>query len=262
MRLVDRNMPAISSRSTRIPGATGLSWGQALRGDHARRRRKRSGLGGEIGSLRPGRRADVVVWDGDPLELSTGADAGLDRRRRAAAAQPPDRAPRPLRAPAGRRAAEGVRTLTPFVTRLSRRPPLLLRERSKVGSGSSPGMTKMGALAQVIIATAAFVGTHILLSHPLRAPWSRGSASAAFAGIYSLVGSAPPSAGWSGHAGAWRHELVSFGSRRSGGGRRVAVMLVASILLVGALIGNPALPGAVQLPNGDRAACSRSPAIR
>ena len=26
-------------------------------------------MGGEIGSLRPGRRADVVIWDGDPLEL-------------------------------------------------------------------------------------------------------------------------------------------------------------------------------------------------
>jgi hypothetical protein len=25
-------------------------------------------MGGEIGSLRPGRRGDVVVWDGDPLE--------------------------------------------------------------------------------------------------------------------------------------------------------------------------------------------------
>jgi cytosine/adenosine deaminase-related metal-dependent hydrolase len=26
------------------------------------------GMGGEIGSLRPGRRADVVIWDGDPLD--------------------------------------------------------------------------------------------------------------------------------------------------------------------------------------------------
>ena len=28
-------------------------------------------MDGEIGSLRPGRRGDVVVWDGDPLELSS-----------------------------------------------------------------------------------------------------------------------------------------------------------------------------------------------
>ena len=28
-------------------------------------------MDGEIGSLRTGRRADVVIWDGDPLELSS-----------------------------------------------------------------------------------------------------------------------------------------------------------------------------------------------
>jgi imidazolonepropionase-like amidohydrolase len=28
-------------------------------------------MDGEIGSLRPGRRADVVIWDGDPLEISS-----------------------------------------------------------------------------------------------------------------------------------------------------------------------------------------------
>lgn len=31
----------------------------------------RLGLDGEIGSLRAGRRADVVVWDGDPLETNS-----------------------------------------------------------------------------------------------------------------------------------------------------------------------------------------------
>ena len=28
------------------------------------------GMGGEIGSLAPGRRADVVIWSGDPLEAA------------------------------------------------------------------------------------------------------------------------------------------------------------------------------------------------
>lgn len=55
---------------TRIPGATGLDWGQALAsitsGPAAA-----LGLDGEIGSLRPGRRADVIVWDGDPLEIES-----------------------------------------------------------------------------------------------------------------------------------------------------------------------------------------------
>ncbi|MEE2916433.1 MAG: amidohydrolase family protein [Pseudomonadota bacterium] len=55
---------------TRVPGATGLDWGQAFAsitsGPAAA-----IGMDGEIGSLRPGRRADVVMWDGDPLELSS-----------------------------------------------------------------------------------------------------------------------------------------------------------------------------------------------
>ena len=29
------------------------------------------GLGGELGSLRAGRRADVVIWDGDPLDTTS-----------------------------------------------------------------------------------------------------------------------------------------------------------------------------------------------
>jgi imidazolonepropionase-like amidohydrolase len=29
------------------------------------------GMDGEIGSLRHSRRADVVIWDGDPLEISS-----------------------------------------------------------------------------------------------------------------------------------------------------------------------------------------------
>ncbi len=59
---------------TRIPGATGLSWGQAFQAISSAPA-EALGLGGEIGSLRPGRRGDVVIWDGDPLELSTGVDA-------------------------------------------------------------------------------------------------------------------------------------------------------------------------------------------
>lgn len=58
----------------KVPGATGLSWDQAFAtissvpADIA-------GLGGEIGSLRAGRKADVVIWDGDPLELTSGVKA-------------------------------------------------------------------------------------------------------------------------------------------------------------------------------------------
>jgi imidazolonepropionase-like amidohydrolase len=59
---------------TRIPGATGLTWSQAFEAISSGPA-EALGLGGEIGSLRPGRRADVVIWDGDPLELATGVDA-------------------------------------------------------------------------------------------------------------------------------------------------------------------------------------------
>ncbi len=59
---------------TRVPGHTGLSWDEAFAAISSRPA-EAFGLGGEIGSLRPGRRADVVVWSGDPLELSSAVEA-------------------------------------------------------------------------------------------------------------------------------------------------------------------------------------------
>jgi imidazolonepropionase-like amidohydrolase len=58
----------------RVPGATGLSWSQAFAAISSAPA-EALGMGGEIGSLRPGRRGDVVIWDGDPLELATGVEA-------------------------------------------------------------------------------------------------------------------------------------------------------------------------------------------
>lgn len=55
---------------TRLPGASGLTWAQALEAITSAPA-EAIGMGAEIGSLRPGRRADVVVWDGDPLENGT-----------------------------------------------------------------------------------------------------------------------------------------------------------------------------------------------
>ena len=57
----------------RVPGATGVSWGQAL-AMITSRPAEAIGMGGEIGSLAPGRRADLVVWSGDPLEGSSAAE--------------------------------------------------------------------------------------------------------------------------------------------------------------------------------------------
>lgn len=55
---------------TRVPGASGLDWGHAFATISSEPARA-LGLDGEIGSLRAGRRGDVVIWDGDPLELSS-----------------------------------------------------------------------------------------------------------------------------------------------------------------------------------------------
>jgi hypothetical protein len=56
-----------------VPGATGVGWGEAL-AMITSRAAEAIGMGGEIGSLRPGRRGDVVIWSGDPLEGTSAAE--------------------------------------------------------------------------------------------------------------------------------------------------------------------------------------------
>ena len=58
----------------KVPGAAGLSWGEAFAmiSSHPA---EAVGLGREIGSLTAGRRGDVVIWSGDPLELSSAPEA-------------------------------------------------------------------------------------------------------------------------------------------------------------------------------------------
>jgi imidazolonepropionase-like amidohydrolase len=58
---------------TKIPGATGLSWGEAL-AMITSKPAEAIGMGSEIGSLERGRRADIVIWSGDPLEGSSAAE--------------------------------------------------------------------------------------------------------------------------------------------------------------------------------------------
>ena len=57
----------------RVPGAAGVSWGEAL-AMITSRPAEAIGLGGDIGSLAPGRRADLVIWSGDPLEGASAAE--------------------------------------------------------------------------------------------------------------------------------------------------------------------------------------------
>ena len=93
----------------RVPGHTGLSWDQAFAAISSGPA-ETMGMGGEIGSLRPGRRGDVVIWDGDPLELATGVDAVWIDGVRQDLDQPPDPPARPLPPAAGRRAAARLRS--------------------------------------------------------------------------------------------------------------------------------------------------------
>jgi uncharacterized membrane protein len=99
----------------------------------------------------------------------------------------------------------------------------------------------MEGLGALIAAAVAFVGTHFLLSHPLRAPIVNAVGGAAFLGIYSVVAivtfawmvvayrAAPAGAPlWPVGDGLWAVATV--------------VMLLASVLLMGSLVRNPALP--------------------
>jgi imidazolonepropionase-like amidohydrolase len=58
----------------KVPGAAGVSWGEALAMITSRPAQV-IGMGGDFGSLAAGRRADVVIWDGDPLEVASAAEA-------------------------------------------------------------------------------------------------------------------------------------------------------------------------------------------
>ncbi len=96
----------------------------------------------------------------------------------------------------------------------------------------------------VAVAAGSFVGTHFLLSHPLRAPLLKALGNGGFMVVYSLV--AVATIGWMAHA--YKSAPATAPLWEVGDGLwalATLVMLVASILLMGSLIGNPALPGPV-----------------
>ena len=96
-------------------------------------------------------------------------------------------------------------------------------------------------MTQLIVALAAFVGTHFLLSHPLRAPLVARLGATGFQLLYTLVAFA--TLGWA---------VLAFMAAPVGKPLWVAddaiwalstlIMLVASILLLGSFVRNPALP--------------------
>ncbi len=89
----------------------------------------------------------------------------------------------------------------------------------------------------------AFVGTHFLLSHPLREPLARRMGERAFQGFYSLIAIVLLGAMIyfyrviGGEPQLWQPGQVAWIASE-------LLMWAGSILLVGSFIGNPALPGA------------------
>lgn len=109
----------------------------------------------------------------------------------------------------------------------------------------------MSAKAIFTVFLIAFVASHFLLSHPLRAPLVARLGEAKFRGLYSLVALLTflPALYFYGQAGRqaplWQGgdavEIVA-----------TVLMWVASVLLVGSFFGNPALPGMGKPKGGPR----------
>jgi uncharacterized membrane protein len=96
-------------------------------------------------------------------------------------------------------------------------------------------------MLQLTLALAAFVGTHFAMSHPLRDAMVRMFGAGGFMIAYSLVSFA--TLGWAAHAFG-EAPVGTFIWTPGDGLYAVAtlIMFVASVLLVGSVLGNPALP--------------------
>ena len=107
----------------------------------------------------------------------------------------------------------------------------------------------MSAGLSLALATLAFVGTHLLMSHPFRAGLVARLGERGFLGAYSLVSLV--TFGWM----IWAYRAGDSDSPRwvlplEAWPFASAAMLVASVLLVGSLIRNPALPHPGARPTG------------
>lgn len=90
------------------------------------------------------------------------------------------------------------------------------------------------------LACLVFVGTHFLLSHPLRSPLINGVGKFFFLGIYSTV--AVLTLAWVSHAFRAAPDADLPGSGPVGWALASVLTLVALVLFLGSLIGNPAFP--------------------
>lgn len=98
------------------------------------------------------------------------------------------------------------------------------------------------ALTSLFAASVAFLGSHFVLSHPLRAPLVRKLGEQGFLGLYSLVAFA--TFGWM----VWAFLSAPYEPRLWDGFEDLpwaiasVLTIVALTLFIGSLIGNPALP--------------------
>lgn len=101
----------------------------------------------------------------------------------------------------------------------------------------------MSGTGSVALAASSFVGAHVLLSHPLRPPLVARLGEGGFMALYSTVAFA--TLGWLAHAvGAAPATSLLWDVGDGLWALVTVVMLFASVLLMGSLIRNPALPGA------------------
>ncbi len=95
----------------------------------------------------------------------------------------------------------------------------------------------------VLAAVGSFLGTHFALSHPLRRPLVGVMGENAFIGLYSAIAFATLGATiWAYRAAPITVPLWDVGDGLWG--LATVAMLLASVLLLGSLVRNPALPGA------------------
>ena len=102
------------------------------------------------------------------------------------------------------------------------------------------------ALLSLKFASVAFVGSHFLLSHPLRGALVRAIGNVAFLGLYSLV--ALGMLGWMSSAFRAAPAADLGGSGEIGWVIASLLTIVALVLFIGSLRSNPALPNPTKAP--------------
>jgi len=101
----------------------------------------------------------------------------------------------------------------------------------------------MSGLGMLVLASLAFVGTHFLMSHPLRAPMVAALGDKSFAGVYSLVSFL--TFGWMiwAYPDATAHAPQPlWDAGRTGFAVATVLMWLGSVLFIGSLRRNPAFP--------------------